>query len=278
MSSRCLCARLEALLMDLPLFRVAPAGAKWLMFALVKEMSKPGNAGTIPFSDAARVSLLVSVSVSEVETYLAILLETQLLVAGEGGALTCPALEGLLARTSRAAENGRKGGRPRRGETAEEAMRRRQGHLLLPVEGKPTKPTAESSRASLTKTDSNHPVSDARELLALTEELAEVAGMDPVRGGYNGSAIRGWLAKGATPDLLREVVGRVSGRARNPITSFAYFARAVDEAMEEAKPRPAAESEASPWADALDAHILAGGRPERFPSPQAWYAQHGAAA
>jgi hypothetical protein len=274
MSSRCLCARLEALLMDLPLFRVAPAGAKWLMFALVKELAKPANAGAIPFSDAGRVSLLVSVSVSEVETYLAILLETGLLLRDAGGALTCPALEGLLARTSRAAENGRKGGRPRRGETAEDAMKRRQGHLMLPVEGKPTKPTAESSRAALTDTDSTPSVSqDARELYALTERLAVLAGMDPARGGYNGAPIRGWLAKGATPELLAEVVERVAGRSRNPITSFQYFAKAVDEAMEAARPATPAETQSSPWADALDAHILAGGRPERFPGPAEWRAQ-----
>lgn len=280
MSSRCLCARLEALLMDLPLFRVAPAGAKWLMFALVKELAKPASAGAIPFSDAGRVSLLVSVSVSEVETYLAILLETGLLVQDAGGALTCPALEGLLARTSRAAENGRKGGRPRRGESAEEAMRRRQGHLMLPVEGKPTKPTAESSRAALTTSESNPSISqsDARELYALTARLAQLAGMDPARGGYNGAAIRGWLAKGATPELLEEVVERVAGRSRNPITSFQYFAKAVDEAMEAARPATPAETQSSPWANALDAHILAGGRPERFPSPTEWRAQQRRAA
>jgi hypothetical protein len=278
MSSRCLCARIEALLMDLPLFRVAPAGAKWLMLQLVKEMAKPATGGIIPFSDAARVSLLVSVSVSEVETYLQNLLETGLLLRGEGGALSCPALEGLLARTTRAAENGRKGGRPRRGETAEEALRRRQGHMLLPVETKPTKPTAESSCASLTKTNPNPSVSDARELLALTEELAQVAGMDPVRGGYNGAAIRGWLARGATPDLLREVVARVSGRARVAITSFAYFGRAVDQALEEAKPRQAALDDESPWVAALEAHIARGGRPERFPNPTDWAAQQGRAA
>lgn len=280
MSSRCLCARLEALLMGLPLFRVAPAGAKWLMFALVKELAKPANAGAIPFSDAGRVSLLVSVSVSEVETYLAILLETGLLVQDAGGALTCPALEGLLARTSRAAENGRKGGRPRRGESAEEAMRRRQGHLMLPVEAKPTKPTAESSRAALTTLESNPSISqsDARELYALTARLAQLAGMDPARGGYNGAPIRGWLAKGATPELLEEVVERVAGRSRNPITSFQYFARAVDEAMEAARPATPAETQSSPWADALDAHILAGGRPERFPSPTEWRAQQRRAA
>jgi hypothetical protein len=279
MSSRHLCDRIETLLKGLPAFITAPAGARWLVFQLAKLMVLPGYAGAVPFSDAARVSLLVSMSVSETETYLETLLETGLLLRGEGAALSCPALDGLLSRTGRAAENGRKGGRPRRGETPEEALRRRQGHMLMPVETKPTKPAAESSCASLTtKTNPIQSVSDARELLTLTEELARVAGMDAARGGYNGTAIRAWLARGATPDLLREVVARVAGRSRNAITSFAYFGRAVDEALEEAKPRAAADTEASPWAEALDAHILAGGRPERFPSPSDWYAARGTVA
>jgi hypothetical protein len=278
MSSRCLCARLEALLMDLPLFRVAPAGAKWLMFALVKELAKPANAGALPFSDAARVSLLVSVSVSEVETYMANLLETGLLLRDAAGALTCPALDGLLARTSRAAENGRKGGRPRRGETPEDAMKRRQGHLMLPVEGKPTKPTGESSRASIESNTSINSVSDAREFSGLVEELAAMAGMDPARGGYNGSAIRMWLNRGASPDLLREVVARVRGRSSADITSFAYFSRAVDEALEAAKPQPVEETRASAWVEAMEDFVARGGRPERFPSPAEWRAQQGRAA
>lgn len=281
MSSRCLCARLEALLMGLPLFMVAPAGAKWLMLQLVKRMAAPEAGGAIPFSDAPRLSLLVSVSVSEVETYLANLLETGLLVRDAAGALSCPALEGLLARTSRAAENGRKGGRPRKGETPEEAMRRRQGHLLLPVEGKPTKPKPESSRAS----DSIKEVSiqsDAREVYALTEELASIAGMDPARGGYNGSLIRMWLARGATPDLLREVVTRVRGRSQATIGNFAYFTKAVEEALAEPRPSPAASTSDTPegqaYLRALDRWLENGHDAGRFPTLAEWRARQAVAA
>lgn len=248
MASRCLCSRIEALLMGLPMFRTAPAGARWLMFQLAQLLATPAYGGAIPFQDAERVSLLVSMSVSETETYLEKLLETGLLVRTEAGGLACPAMEGLLARTSRAAENGRKGGRPRRGETAQEAWQRRQGHLALPIAGgrpeagpeNPGKPKPESSRASdqILQRESSH--LDARELVGLVEELAQIAGMDPARGGYNGAPVRGWLARGATPALLRDVVATVAGRAASPIGSFAYFNRAVEEALAEGVASPAA--------------------------------------
>jgi hypothetical protein len=291
MGKRCLCERVDSLLDAQPWFRVLPAAAKWLAWALARRIADaPGL--RLPFAGAEEVSLSVSVSVSEVETHLPKLLETGLFARDDAGGLVCPALAEHAARIGAARENGRKGGRPRRGETPEEAARRRQGALLLPVSGgrretqeTPPEPNTESSRGereSLSSTPIPSVSLDARELLALTEELAAVAGMDPARGGYNASPIRAWLAQGATPDLLREVVARVRGRSAAAIGSFRYFDQAVREAL--ASPPPAAagraspDDEESPWLKAFEAHRFQGGDPARFPSPAEWYAQHGRAA
>lgn len=111
----------------------------WLLLA--EAMVMPGFDGVLPFTDPRRVSLLVSESQTEVETHLETLIAEQLILR-EGETLVCPMLREASARTAANRRNGAGGGRPRKGETAEEMHRRRQRELILPIEGgAPEKPT-----------------------------------------------------------------------------------------------------------------------------------------
>lgn len=288
MGRRCLCDRVDRLLRAQPWFRVLDPAAKWIAMELARQVAEAPDM-RLPYSDPRRVSLSVSVSVPEAETALETLLETGLFLRDEAGGLSCPALGDLAARASAARENGRKGGRPRKGETPEDAARRRQGSLLLPVRGghaetqeTQPEPRPESSRGERESSSISSSVSlDARALVALTEELAAMAGLDPVRGGYHAGPIKAWLAAGATPELLREVVAAVRGRSTAEIGSFRYFDAAVREAIARPAPAPrgaASDSEDSPYIKAWREYEFAGGRPGHFPSPAEWYAKHGRAA
>jgi hypothetical protein len=204
------------------------------------------------------VSIAVSVWETDVETHLVTLRNRGLVETDEtAGILRLPEAAAEEARTTAARINGLRGGRPRKGETAEEALRRRQGAFLMPLP-KPKEPNVESSRARLSDSDSEEQsdlsVSPPREetepadVAALGQELAGMAGLDAVRSAFVFQDVRAWLALGATPELLRRVVGEVAGKARaqgKVIGSMRYFAAAVRDAVEAAKaPRVALATEA----------------------------------
>ena len=290
MARRCACERLLAFWESDPRFALAGVAASAIWLRLVRAVQQLGDGSVFRMGSASvsvgDIAMVIRTQETETEPALNRLLELGLLAREADGAWSIPWLAEGAARTNAARHNGLRGGRPRKGETPEQAMARRQGHLPLPIEGgreTDAKPNAESSRASIESSSLSSPPPsqslDARELVALVEELAEIAGMDPARGGYNGAAVRGWLARGATPELLRDVVRRVRARSQAAIGTFAYFNRAVEEAVAAAAERPAgpgAGLEESPWARALEDHMAAGGNPAKFPSPAEWRARRAA--
>lgn len=291
MARRCACERLLAFWEGDPRFALAGVAASAIWLRLVRAVQQLGDGSVFRMGSASvsvgDIATVIRTQETETEPALNRLLELGLLAREADGAWSIPWLAEGAARTNAARSNGLRGGRPRKGETPEEAMRRRQGHLPLPIEGgreTDAKPKAESSRASTESSSSSSPPPspqslDARALVALVEELAEIAGMDPARGGYNGSAVRAWLARGATPELLREVVRRVRSRSSAAIAGFAYFNRAVEEAIAAAAEAPvsvAASIEESAWARALEDHMALGGNPAEFPSPAEWRARQAA--
>lgn len=262
MPKSCPCERLLARLDADVRLRTLPAAAQMLWVKMMRAALASPEVGLLRVGTEARFAMLVSIAVAvwetDVETHLPTLRNRGLVETDEtAGLLRLPDAAAEAARTTAARINGLRGGRPRKGETAEEALRRRQGAFLMPLP-KPTEPNAESSRARLSDSDSEEQselsVSPPREetepadVAALGQELAGMAGLDAVRSAFVFQDVRAWLALGATPELLRRVVGEVAGKARaqgKVIGSMRYFAAAVRDAVEAAQaPRVVLATEA----------------------------------
>ena len=243
MTRRCTCREIEAALHTHPRLRTLPLAARMLWQLLAHAVQ--ASAGVLPFSGFARVSLLVSASVTEVETHLPTLL-AEGLVLEEAGTLILPiirdAAEARASRTRAAQENGRKGGRPRKGETPEAAQHRKaQTALMLPMEGgKPeTQETQmESSRAS----DHQIPISEknpsdawaGERLKGAVDQMAEAAGF-PAGHPYGWAEPKMWLQR-LELDTILATLRAVTARAPKPPGSWRYFLKAMDEAR---NPEPA---------------------------------------
>lgn len=247
MARRCLCARLLAALHEDPRLRTLPLATRMLFLLLAEAAAASPVSGVLPFRETRRVSLLVSASETDVEPALETLLAEGLLAEDAGGGLAVPLLMGLPPRGGAAKRNGARGGRPRKGETPEAAYARRQADMLLPLPGgavAAAKPSETQSVKLVSSTTSNNPVvsksaqegeSSARgaetpEWVSLGAELAELAGMDGARGGFNFRPVQAWLAQGIPANVIRaavtEAVGRKGYEGRR-VYSLTYFARAV---------------------------------------------------
>ena len=288
MARRCACDRLwEQLERDVRL-RTLPMAAQYLWLRLMRLALETADGVLLLGSELGfRTALAVAVSQSEteVETAFAIL-EARGLAIRDGDTVRMPEAADGVARGASARANGARGGRPRRGETPEQARARRaQGSLMLPVPGSLAKtqeteaetqtgetapPT--SSRESKTLTSPVSP-SPARETdwVSLGQECAELAQLDPMRG-YDYRPLQGWLTAGAAPELIREVIGEVVKGLRpgQRIVSFKYFDAAMQRALEAGrvarKPIPMdGVSDLSPHGQALQAWIKGG---MRGPAPR----------
>ncbi|MBS7810523.1 hypothetical protein [Roseococcus pinisoli] len=206
-----------------PWFKTLPGGARWLCFQLVKLMATPSYAGAIPFADARRVSLLVSMEVSEVETQLETLVESGLLARDEKGRLSCPSLGAVAARAAVARHNGSHGGRPRKGETAEQMHQRRQREMLYPIAGgTPEKPSetqrweTASAGAAPRTTSSSSLKSETTQSVARDGDWQQVARRIVAELGLSSprivwTPVRDWMAAGATPEIIMRAVHRQAG-------------------------------------------------------------------
>lgn len=253
MGRRCHCEKLfERLEGDVRL-RTLPMAAQFLWLKLMRLASTtPGFDGVLRFGSdlgfITAVSVAVSHAESEVETALAALERRGLVERGaDGESLRLPDAEHAAARTEAARINGLRGGRPRKGETREAYNARRQGALMLPLQGgaaetreTETEPGAESSRvAAASSLEVQEGSSKPREAdwVSLGTDLAAIAGIDGARGGFNLLPVKGWVDAGASPDLLRDVLRRCAARpGYRPVRSLQYFHQAVMDAMREAAP------------------------------------------
>lgn len=256
MPRRCTCARLIAAVEGDPRLRTLPLAARMLFLLVAEAAARAPEFGVLPFSGSARVSLLVSASETEVETHLETLV-AEGLVRAEGARLVVPLLAEAPPRTEAARRNGAAGGRPRRGETPAAARERRQSEMMLalPGGGAPAapetqgKPNAENPPLLLITTPSaQEEGSSAREdWVSIGQEVAEIAGLDPARGGYDFRPVQAWLNAGKSrAAILAAVRGVVEWKGYQPrrVFSLTYFTRAVEKQAEPARPASAEDAAA----------------------------------
>lgn len=255
MARRCLCSRLLDALRDDPRLATLPLAAQmfWLKLAqAVAELAE--QPGRLPFSETRRVALLVRCTETEAETHLETL-RTEGLIRDDGGGLVVPIVQAATDRAAVARRNGAAGGRPRKGETPEAALARRQGNLALPIAGwKPTE--TQDAKPPLardcTLPDSSEVKCSGREgagreapgtpaWVSLGVELAALAGLDGVRGGFDYRPVQAWLNAGHDAALIRGAVQRVveaPGYGTKRVFTLKYFDGAVHDAAEAAKHAP----------------------------------------
>jgi hypothetical protein len=246
MARRCLCSRLLQLLRDDPRLVTLPLGARMLFLLLAEASARAEAPGVLPFADPRRVALLVSATEVETGTHLETL-EAERLIRREGATLVVPAVAEVASRAEVARRNGAAGGRPRKGETREAYLARRQGALPLPIAGgvapKPeetqaAKPPAVPSTttyhpSSVGQVVSPPPARDATpEWVSLGQDVLDAAGIDPARwmGGF--LEVKGWLDAGHAPEAILAAVQRVAARPSyraERVRSLRFFADAVAE-------------------------------------------------
>jgi murein DD-endopeptidase MepM/ murein hydrolase activator NlpD len=251
MARSCACDRLLSRAASDFGFRALPLLARMLWFELLAAAVAAPQKGHIRFlgSVSESVSRLVNRSETEIAADLDALARLGWLDADEDGrGVWMPGMRAAVARVEAARTNGLRGGRPRKGETADAARERRQGHLALPIAGgrvetqeTKTEPSGESSRAAAASSLSEGKQAAAREApswVSLAQELAAIAGIDPARGGWNALPVKGWVDAGVPEDVILETVRQVAARPRaKPIGSLMFFHRAVMEAHSREAPR-----------------------------------------
>jgi hypothetical protein len=263
MSRSCLCSRLLARAASDAAFRLLPAPARLLWFDLVTAALAAPVPGRLRFlgSVPASVSVLVSRPETDVRTDLAQLVTLGLLeIEPDETELWLPGVKERAARAEAARRNGTAGGRPRKGETPQQMRERRQGEMLLsmpggapadapekPTETKPGNPLARATTSTSLEVRSSggSPPPPAREetppWVSLGLELAEIAGLDPARGGYDFRPVQTWLNQGRTPDTIRAAISAAASRPGyqpGKVMSLRYFDRPVAEALHVPPPPP----------------------------------------
>lgn len=247
MPRRCHCARLLAML-ERDALRLAGLAAQALFLRLMQRAHELGSDGFLPLGSGSgsgignlrELAFALTVSETELETQLGTLVTRGVLVR-EADGIACPELRAGAVKAAAARANGGVGGRPRRGETPAEARARRQGNLMLPMQGgKPTGTQVETQAGKPSTTsliEKEKKVEDAREvsdLVALGGEVVEAAGLDPARWMGTYEPVRQWLALGLDRAAILDVVRTVRGRTRREITGLAYFTPAMREAASRA--------------------------------------------
>lgn len=255
MARRCLCTQLRQRIATDARLTTLPMAAKWLWLSLAERAAETPE-GSVPVGSAfgffAGIAMLIQVAEPEVETHWETL-AARGLVLRDGDTFSVPDLPASGARASSARANGGLGGRPRRGETPEDArLRRAQAHMMLPITGGPEKPSgtqAENPAVFPTTTTesltsvSSPPPKPTRDTAHATlgAELATLAGLDPVRQRFDYQPVRAWLDAGYSPTLIRSVVAEVAARPSfNPgnVNTLAYFNKPIERAAAEAPPSP----------------------------------------
>lgn len=283
MSRRCTCSRLLAALRDDPRLATLPLATRMLFLLLAEAAGRAPEPGLLPFRDPRRVSLLVSCTETEAETGLETL-ETEGLIRRDGAGIAVPLVQDGATRSDVARRNGSNGGRPRKGETREQYLARRQAEMILPIAGgaagkpsetqaaKPADPVlvVVEKREPIPSTTTHSGNARAPEWVSLGTEVAEIAGLDGARGGFDFRPVQAWLNEGIAPDTIRAAVRHCAewqGYDPRAITSLRYFDKAVrrQDARAPSPPAPAApmtpaerESEAAACARIaarVDAHL-----------------------
>lgn len=246
-------------------FQALPPGAQLMWFRLLAAAVVAEEKGHLRFprSVPESVSHPLNQSVTEAEANLALLFDLGWLEAdGDGRGLWLPGAKAGSARAEAARINGLRGGAPRKGETREARRERRQSEMLMVVpdapggtQGTEAEPKDGSSCVAakpIPEEAVKQAVREGESWVSVGNELAAIAGMDPVRGGFNVMPAKGWMDAGASADLLREVFRKVVARPSYPKSgarSLMYFNDAVREAIAQGASGAAPAGDADPFAE-----------------------------
>lgn len=279
MPRRCLCTLLRQRIATDARLATLPMAAKWLWLSLAERAAETPD-GQVPVGSAfgffAGIAMLIQVAEPEVETHWETL-AARGLVRRDGDVVIVPDLPAHGGRAAVSRSNGGLGGRPRKGETPEAArLRRMQGAMLLPVPGGATQtqgtqaetqePGATSSSSigeSLVTHGAGKPETRVPHA-GLGAQVAEIAGLDPIRQRFDYQPVKAWLAAGYSATLILATVREVvDHRSYDPakVRTLAYFTPAIARAAEDAAPAPAAGPHRTPCpkAAAIKAWIASGG-------------------
>jgi hypothetical protein len=249
MGRRCACKDLLTAARSNPKLRVIPPAARWLWLMLSDIMLETPEPGVLQFGSMTvsplEISMMVSMTETEVETQLETIIKVGLISRRDDGVLVIPTMQEASRRVTMARQNGGFGGRPRRGETAEQArLRRTQDNLVMPIQGGLSETQENQNRTERfkTKLTSLEALESKKASLAVNSyelgfELAKIAGVDPASERYDFGLVTRWLAEGATPELLREVFCEVTGRSSYETPkSIGYFTKAVRDRLQVTPP------------------------------------------
>jgi hypothetical protein len=259
MGRRCACKDLLTAARSNPQLRVIPPAARWLWLMLSDIMLNAPEPGVLQFGlmtgSPLEISMMVSMTETEVETQLETIIKVGLISRRDDGVLVIPAMQEASRRVTMARQNGGFGGRPRRGETAEQAkLRRTQGNLVMPIQGGLSETQENQNRTERFKTKltslealESKKLSLAVNSFELGSELAKIAGVDPASERYGFGLVTSWLDQGATPELLREVFCEVTRRpSYQTPDSIGYFTKAVRDRLQVTPPAVAQDPAVDP--------------------------------
>lgn len=235
MAKRCACQQLLDVMDEARMRTLAP-DVRMLWLDIARLMQRDGIS-VLRFGNAVvetkSLSRLVfrpeTETETELESKITELCERGLLAREADGALACPVLAPSLSRSEINRINGSKGGRPRK-----DGAPTGQRTMLLPINGgaevKPEKTkheTGHSETGDPTTLLIKKTVSE--EVFRETgQKVLDAIGVDPARSMMNYGHVRQWLADGAEPKLILEVVTTIMGRPNPPnITSLRYFDDAI---------------------------------------------------
>lgn len=250
MARKCLCDRLREQIRTDPALATLPMAAKFLWLVLAEAAAETGRLAVgSPFGFLAGIAMLTQCAEPEVEPNLQMLVDAGLIIRYDNAIQMIVRDTGTRRGFSNKI-NGKRGGRPRSGESSEEAMARRQATFMLPLP-KPNAnpPQHRPSRASDSDSDSIRSVSDqtrddapakiltrppldSSAVQALANDLVDIAGLDRSRHIFTFKDVNAWLGQGIPESTIRSVVAEITERARaggKVIGSLRYFERAMQD-------------------------------------------------
>jgi hypothetical protein len=256
---------IESRLLDLmetdPRAAAIPPDAAFVWLRLGRLIAHFGGLNAFRFGpglrSVAELAAWFRISVTELETTIETLVRMGALITLDGEGYAFPDWTGIASRKAiTARENGQKH-RPRaKAEVPEPPV---PGQRRLPLvaaipggRGSVTHATSSSEEDLESRREEEvASTTSVTEAEALAQELGRMVGLSEAQTRRSVGHVEVWLRRGATADMVREVIGCVLQRRKLPtITGLSYFGPAIEDALL-AKPKPAVVFVAKPEADPL---------------------------
>lgn len=252
MARRCVCAKLLDQLRTDPRLRALPLAVRGAWIEIIAGLVAWAPSGSIRFQNSVTESVArwVGESVTETATHLETLSASGLIVLAEDGmGLSVPEMAEAHRRSEINRINGMKGGRPKPVKPPDPRQAEMKhvipGGRAAPDETETGTRLAGAGMMMMDKKEDHHQGSP--EWVSIGMELAGILGL-PEQGKWTVRVVQQWLADGADRDLLVDVAREVKERARDPISSLNFMARAVSAALS-----ARVVDHPLPWADAYEA-------------------------